>query len=194
MDRRIGRTRSAIRTAYLDILKDGTHGRVTVAGIARRANIDRKTFYLHYESPDDILDEIYDEVIADAVAQLKKRADDSRSRVSIDGLFELITAMIAKNIDIFEILAGMDHDRRLFEKLKKTLISQIENEYKLELGLTETQFRIYAEFFLSGIIAAYNMWITAKLPLRTEELAAMVTKASLYGLDGIIRLGENTKN
>lgn len=194
MDRRIGRTRSAIRTAYLDILKDGTKGRITVAGIARRANIDRKTFYLHYESPDDILDEIYDEVIADAMAQLKKRAADSSSKVSIDGLFELITAMIAKNIDIFEILAGMDHDRRLFEKLKKTLINQIENEYKQELGLTETQFRIYAEFFLSGIIAAYNMWIMAKLPLRTEELAAMVTKASLYGLDGIIRLGENTKN
>ena len=54
MDRRIAKTRKAIQNAYFSLLAEDTT-RITIAEIARRANIDRKTFYLHYESVDDIV-------------------------------------------------------------------------------------------------------------------------------------------
>lgn len=193
MDRRVGKTCTAIRNAYLDILKDSPAGRITVAEIARRANIDRKTFYLHYATTDAVLDEIYDSVVTETIDSMQNNAEDKNKRLSVEDLFDLITAMIAKNLDIFEILAARSDDKTLFEKLRKTLIRQIVTEYKDELGLTETQFHIYAEFFMSGIIASYSMWISGKLPLRIEELAQMVTRASLYGLEGVINNKESEK-
>lgn len=193
MDRRVGKTCTAIRNAYLDILKDSPAGRITVAEIARRANIDRKTFYLHYATTDAVLDEIYDSVVTETIDSMQNNAADKNKRLSVEDLFDLITAMIAKNLDIFEILAARSDDKTLFEKLRKTLIRQIVTEYKDELGLTETQIHIYAEFFMSGIIASYSMWISGRLPLRIEELAQMVTRASLYGLEGVINDKESKK-
>ncbi len=37
------------------MLSERKDDRMTVTEIARRANIDRKTFYLHYANPDDVL-------------------------------------------------------------------------------------------------------------------------------------------
>lgn len=194
MDRRICKTHAAVKKAYLELLKEAPNSRLTISAIARRANIDRKTFYLHYESPDAILDEIYDDIIAEAMNELHGGDDGEGRYVSVCGLFELITAMIAKHLDIFEILAVRKYDSSLFEKLRLSLISRLESECKDKLGLTETQFRIYSEFFMSGIIAAYKVWISSHLPLRTEELAEMVTNASLSGLYGVLSLKEKTQN
>ena len=57
MDRRIVKTREAIMKAYLDLITEKGTSRVSISELARRANIDRKTFYLHYNSVDDVLRE-----------------------------------------------------------------------------------------------------------------------------------------
>ena len=57
MDRRKVKTREAIIKAYLDLITEKGTSQVTISELARRANIDRKTFYLHYNSADDVLSE-----------------------------------------------------------------------------------------------------------------------------------------
>ena len=46
-DRRVLRTKKAIQNAYLDLLKKKGTEKITISDIAREADIDRKTFYLH---------------------------------------------------------------------------------------------------------------------------------------------------
>ena len=48
MDRRVEKTRKSIREAYFDLLMRDGKRKITIAEIARNANIDRKTFYLLY--------------------------------------------------------------------------------------------------------------------------------------------------
>ena len=57
MDRRVGKTKKAIQAAYFDLLKEKGNEKISVTEIARAADIDRKTFYLHYESTDQIIRE-----------------------------------------------------------------------------------------------------------------------------------------
>ena len=57
MDKRIEKTKEAITQAYLTLQKEKTGNRITVSDIARKANIDRKTFYLHYDTVEDIVKE-----------------------------------------------------------------------------------------------------------------------------------------
>ena len=61
MDRRVAKTRETIRQAYFDLVLEKGGKRVTVSEIARKANIDRKTFYLHYQSTEEIIEEFAEE-------------------------------------------------------------------------------------------------------------------------------------
>ncbi len=47
-DRRVRKTKKAIQDAYFRLLEKKRTEKITVAEITREADIDRKTFYLHY--------------------------------------------------------------------------------------------------------------------------------------------------
>ena len=49
-DRRVIRTRSAIRKAFTDLLAETAYNKITITALAKRADVDRKTFYTHYSS------------------------------------------------------------------------------------------------------------------------------------------------
>ncbi len=61
LDRRVVKTRKAIRDALKSlVVTKGVKG-VSISAIAREADIDRKTFYLHYESIDDLVESLIKE-------------------------------------------------------------------------------------------------------------------------------------
>ena len=47
IDRRVLKTRAAIKAALDKLVKEQGMDKLTVSALAREANIDRKTFYLH---------------------------------------------------------------------------------------------------------------------------------------------------
>lgn len=57
-DRRVIRTRSAIRKAFTDLLAETAYSKITITALAKRADVDRKTFYTHYSSVDNLLEDV----------------------------------------------------------------------------------------------------------------------------------------
>ena len=55
MDRRIKRTRTAVFNAVLDLMVEKDTSKITVLELCKRADINKSTFYLHYKSMDDCL-------------------------------------------------------------------------------------------------------------------------------------------
>lgn len=54
-DRRTERSRSALMSAFVEILLREGYEAVTVERVAERANVGRSTFYMHYAGKEDIL-------------------------------------------------------------------------------------------------------------------------------------------
>lgn len=65
IDRRILRTRRAIHTAFIELLTEYEYEKITITALAKRADIDRKTFYTHYSS----IDTLFEDVIRQQTAQ-----------------------------------------------------------------------------------------------------------------------------
>lgn len=57
-DRRITRSQRAIQTAFLEMLEERDFDSITVKNITEKADISRKTFYLHYVDKFDLLNTI----------------------------------------------------------------------------------------------------------------------------------------
>ena len=66
LDRRRRYTLRVIREAFFDLLAEEGFAKMTVADICRRAEINRGTFYLHYEDKYGLLDAMIDEALAAA--------------------------------------------------------------------------------------------------------------------------------
>lgn len=66
IDRRRRYTLSVIREAFFALLAEVGFAKMTVADICRHADINRGTFYLHYEDKFALLDALIDEALTAA--------------------------------------------------------------------------------------------------------------------------------
>lgn len=64
-DRRIIRTKEAIRNALVALIEEKGFDALSVKDITAKANINRGTFYLHYKDKFDLLDKTLEEVTKD---------------------------------------------------------------------------------------------------------------------------------
>ena len=56
-DLRVQRTKEAIRHAFTEMICEMDFEKISIKELTERARINRKTFYLHYDSLDDLLRE-----------------------------------------------------------------------------------------------------------------------------------------
>jgi AcrR family transcriptional regulator len=61
-DPRVQRTRDALRRAFIDLICEMNYEDITVKELTDRAHVNRKTFYLHYTSMDELLSELQNEM------------------------------------------------------------------------------------------------------------------------------------
>lgn len=79
-DTRVARRRTALIDAGLDLLGAGDVGAVTVRGVCRRAGLTARYFYESFESVDQLVGVMYDEVIEEiAQASLAAFSEGSRA-------------------------------------------------------------------------------------------------------------------
>ena len=63
IDRRVRKTKTSIRSAFIGLLQKKPLSAITITEIMKNADLDRRTFYLHYGCIEDIIKEIEEEAI-----------------------------------------------------------------------------------------------------------------------------------
>jgi AcrR family transcriptional regulator len=71
-DRRILRTRAALRKSLMELIREKGYEALTIEEITSRANLGRATFYLHYHDKDELLLEEFSLLAQERVAALSK--------------------------------------------------------------------------------------------------------------------------
>lgn len=187
-DRRIRKTQLAIRKALTELLSKKKLNSITVIEICELADINRGTFYLHYQDVYDLFQKIQEEMYAEILESISKRTPRANYG-SIDTLlatFADIFDCLAKNYDACLILLGSDGSRDFIDRL--LLIGHddcIRNwSEKYSVGDTEILESFY-HYMVSGCIGIFKRWLYSGRRESSRELAAMTEKCVRYGMGAL---------
>lgn len=186
-DRRIGKTQKSIRDAIISLLEEKDVSQITVKELAERANINRKTFYMHYTSIKEVFDEIEDEFIEKFLVVLNKH---NFTQVQLDhyAFFSSLSSLINEDFDFYKKLARVNSYDFLFVKIKQILKDRIVEELSKKLNDNNEMLNLYAEFGASGIMSMYNEWFNTDSNISLEDLAKAAGNLAFNGINSIIEI------
>lgn len=186
-DRRLAKTDRAIQNALMDLLTQRPLAKISVSDVARQADIDRKTFYLHYATVEDAFQAIADGIIADSVARIEDRMHRSGD-VSFLGAFEAYFSSIGE-IFLDERFITMRKANsvpleitfRYYGDSLQRLMMQSE----LFLFFPESARQYLVSFLLYLTVGTYMTWLDSGMKESLEELTALASGLAAQGLGSI---------
>ena len=105
-DLRVVKTKSAIENAFIELVEMKGYENVKIIDIARKANVNRNTIYLHYETKEGIIESIILRAYQDQVEKLQVQTymKMRNNRRKITSLFEAIYNVIEDKIDLYRVV------------------------------------------------------------------------------------------
>ena len=183
LDRRIVRSRNAILSAFERLLMEKPLADITVSAIAREANVDRKTFYVHFGTVDGLLDAIAVDVVEMIVDSVEKTLSsmggntNERALGAAATFFKTVNEALCNNLVLNRQLIENIPLDDFMARLRVPLEHEIADRGLLPEGLKDEMFDYYLAFLLSGIMSEFGAsgTITPSFSLTTVLLAFAVS-------------------
>lgn len=181
MDRRILRTRVALKDAFIQLLKTQSFDEITVQQIADRANVNRATFYKHYEDKHHLL-AVLEEAIIEKVRQLMEASTPVsgqallQSQPAYDTIVEMYEYMEQERELMVVLLRSneqatiMTHMQYLFEQMLLRHFKQM-SVHKQAMPL-----EFVVVYLAAAHIGVLRHWLLTKTGHTPEQMAMMLMK------------------
>ena len=186
MDKRTQNTRERIRHAYVTLLTAGDEPKLTVTALARQANIDRKTFYLHYDTTDDVMLDITQQIVEQFVEKLKQRGFLEKG-VDVGVFYQTLGQVISEHRALFHYAALRPSQYVFWEHIKHELAVRLVEHYQDKFLIKPDGLYVYLRFLLGGMQEIYREWLRGGLKLTIEELSRMAGDAAFEGFSSILK-------
>ena len=172
VDRRVAKTKSALRVALVELLANKELERISVKELTDRANVTRSTFYLHYETIDDFLNEIAFEDFTDFIDSLRDQYVEQQGPSG-----HLRFDYLAFYTDLVTFLDASKEYHRIFsdkacgELVSKGLLHYAEVMNERDGVEIDPYTRAYLVFLVAGVSTVFTDWYMGDRSVPLEELA-----------------------
>ncbi len=169
--------------AFLDLLAEKDFEYITVKEICKRADVNRSTFYLHYETIADLLNESVEYISNDFKKYFSK--NDIISKINSLPLEELIfikpdyiipyLSYVKDNKKLFQ--TAILHSGTLqFDKAYKRMFEYIFSPILMRFDIPENERQYTMAFYINGIIALIMEWLKNDCRESVEDIADIIIR------------------
>ncbi|MGN0134152.1 MAG: TetR-like C-terminal domain-containing protein [Anaerotignum sp.] len=175
-DRRVKRSKALMRDALIGLMKEKPFSEITAKDITDRADLNRATFYLHYNNVFGLLDELENEAV-EGFSRMLEKAEIRQDAAWEYPLIGHICDYIVENPDLCRCLLLNPRSDRLAEKLTE-IMKQKGQKVRQEMGLeVETHRADYIHQFIAcGAMGMVKQWLVEGMPLSKEEMMDLAEK------------------
>lgn len=184
-DRRVLYTKMFLKESLLELMKEKPVDKITPTELCRKAEINRNTFYAHYYSTRDVLDEIEAEFSTQIIRSLSNRF--SAENIDISQMLNEICRIIYEKQDFCKILLSENGDAGFFEKIITLGKDVIINGWrKGGVILTDDQMDMFFAYIVNGSVALIRKWAGTDMKNTPAEVAELIERATYGGINGMI--------
>lgn len=187
VDRRVQKTKKAIYTALFGLMKEKPLDLISVTELAERANINRKTFYSHYATIPDVLDESMNETAYTLSVLIKELTPEYEILAPRYIMRFLSLLMEDKNNPIKEVLRSQNSGlllKKLTEVIQSAIIQELKRTNSLP-DISEEYYLMIGSFIASGILLVYNEWVVSSYEIDLDQVSVLLSTMISNGLNGL---------
>lgn len=168
-NRRVRMTKKMLKDAILSLLEARSLDRITVTEICAAADVNRSTFYAHYEDARQLLREIEDDML-EHMPVLPVPFTNLPSQQSYAPLVEFLQ-YVQDNARLFRVMLVRRDGGAFFNRAVQAMMEMAKASGQMQ---DERLTRYDCAYRLNGTIGIVREWIADGFPLPPEEMAKVI--------------------
>lgn len=174
-DLRAIKTEKAIIEAFHELSQELDFNKINVSVLAERANINRKTFYLHYHSIEDLIVRLQ----KDFIDQIKKHLGRNLDNGNMEKNFSETICLFAKEPHFFyKVLSYGD-----YSKIIDLARDPLRQSFRTEQRITPSKFPEFTYYYLvAAIRSIFCLWYEDGMRIPIEEIAEYGSNLVFHGI------------
>ena len=184
-DRRIEKTKKAIRIAFAKLLSEKDLNDITVKDIAEYAGINRKTFYNYYNGLYQVISEIEGEIAASfekAVSDIDLIKDEDQPY----SFFVDFTEMMNSDGEFYSLIINDKSERGIMSKIIRYIKYKALNAARNATTISDDYLRVSVDFVVTGMLEVYRSWFSSGRKMSVEDISKALSTICATGFAGMI--------
>jgi AcrR family transcriptional regulator len=177
------RSKRLLTQAFSELLLELPYPKITVAAITRRADLNRGTFYAHYDNVDDLMRELIEGVM-DKLFRVLDDVDETSFPRSPEPVLEKASTYLLEELGLYRLLVAGEESNVFLADMKRRIADRITP--RILAGCPKAcahDARVPVVFVSSGLVDVYVSWLRGECgEVGIEEVnaeACKLTKAAL---------------
>lgn len=172
-DRRVRLTKKMLREALLQLLEHNELSDISITQLCKAADINRNTFYFHYDSPSDLFVEIEEEISSEIINGLSSSTETADIALTICNV-------LYNRKQVSKIIQLRSTKRKFMQKIfNHTRESQLEIWKKLAPKSDKQSLEKAMTYVIAGALAIIGEWIQNNFRESPEEISNIISRLSL---------------
>lgn len=167
VDRRIIKSQQAIKKAVIELMAEKNFDQITIQDISDRADVSRRTMYLHYADKYDLLDKLTEEHIND----LRELCEAAADMDYVDA--ELLWfEYFERNYLFFSTMLASKGAPYFRSRFLELVLGELKNE--LDTTELNEDDEVKIQFFGAALVGIAEWWFKNKKPCSPQVMAQRV--------------------
>ena len=185
--RRVQFTRDSLRSALVDLTAEKPLADITVTDICARADINRSTFYLHYQGVHELIREMEEQLIA------HMRESLAPSQLTQDNFAAFLNAVRAspRLRALMTSLLGEQGDPQFVRQVQQLTFDIFQQAWKdhppVIPNLNEGHKSLIYSYLISSTVFTLSAWVRGEIPeLDACETVELLGRLICHGVNSIL--------
>lgn len=179
-DLRFIKNENLIQKTFREMIAETEYSKISIKELTERAQINRKTFYLHYPSLDHLLTSLQFKLMEPTLRMISETAFPDDVETIIQHSFQFMSALDPVDKKILSVKANIPDAKTPSDLIREHFFAKYDSfpEYnRFESNLIITYFSVCL-----GVV--YRQWEVDGQRIPIEEMVPLATRLILHGLEG----------
>ncbi len=183
LNRSVRNTKKRLRESLLRLVARKPLRLVTVKEITQDADVNRSTFYFHYQDVNAMVREMEENFFRDFTCAL-----DAIEQKSHDSITILVKCLEA-HMDLCRIVLGRNGDMSFAEKMKEIVAQKCSTIWMEAVpGMDEHAADMLDEFLIGGVFSTLQAWVRDENRESAEQLSEVLNRLIFDGICPVVAM------